>query len=255
METMFYSVMCSFFAKNDKLHLIRLQKKKKELSYEIKKMLRKVLVFTLSAGMTVSMLSGMTLGTIIGTGFEQKDVYADWSLEEEYNTDWYNSNSSEYHIDSAIELAGLAYIVNSGTDDFAYKTVYLDDNIDLGEQQWTPIGNQNNSFSGTFDGQGYEISNMVIDDTGTGDGTGLFGYVNYQEECIATIKNVGVINCDINANCNGGAIAGVVYNSCVYNCYAIGKIVGAGNYTYSYLIHNTGSWYRLTDFTTLDTYT
>jgi hypothetical protein len=59
------------------------------------------------------------------------------------DTDWYdnNPNAAEFTISTAEELAGLAKIVNSGTDDFYFsdQTIRLADDIDLAGKKWTPI--------------------------------------------------------------------------------------------------------------------
>ena len=68
-------------------------------------------------------------------------------------------------------------MVNGGKD-FSGKTVKLTDDIDLGSQEWTPIGDDgyNNLFSGTFDGNGKTISGLQI--TSANDGfVGLFGFI------------------------------------------------------------------------------
>src|SRR5699024_775807 len=64
-----------------------------------------------------------------------------------------------------------------------YENVYLTNDIDLSGKIWTPI----NSFSGTFDGRGYTIKGLTIDDSVETDNNchGLFG-----ETTDATIKNL-----------------------------------------------------------------
>ncbi|MFP4177847.1 MAG: bacterial Ig-like domain-containing protein [Acholeplasmataceae bacterium] len=85
------------------------------------------------------------------------------------DTSWYDGQSSSYTISSAEELAGLAEIVNRETDpdDFDGETITLDDNIDLADAPWTPIGTAHgdpgsagtidSSFKGTFDGDAHTI--------------------------------------------------------------------------------------------------
>lgn len=68
--------------------------------------------------------------------------------------------------------------VNNGNT-FADKKILLETNIDLGKNNsfvWTPIGSNGNYFSGIFDGQGYSISHILLDDTNVLNG--LFGWIN-----------------------------------------------------------------------------
>ena len=59
------------------------------------------------------------------------------------DTSWYvHETESEYHIKTAEELAGLAQLVNAdpGKTNFAGKTIYLDNDIDLSGREWISIG-------------------------------------------------------------------------------------------------------------------
>ena len=78
------------------------------------------------------------------------------------DTTWYENNATatEFEIASGEELAGLAQLVNGGNT-FKGKTIKLAGNINLNGLAWTPIV----EFGGTFDGQGYIISNLYIEGT------------------------------------------------------------------------------------------
>jgi len=87
-----------------------------------------------------------------------------------FDTSWYNDSDTEFVIDTAQELYGLAYI--SKTDNFAGKTVKLGaditDNADITKptRQWVmTIGTSGMPFAGTFDGQGYTISGLYAKTT------------------------------------------------------------------------------------------
>lgn len=71
-----------------------------------------------------------------------------------------------YRISNGAELAYLAQLVNDGND-FSTKTVTLTNNIDLNNKAWTPIGNSDSVFAGTFDGNGHTISGLYINITGS----------------------------------------------------------------------------------------
>lgn len=86
------------------------------------------------------------------------------------DTSWYvgHETDTEYHITTAEQLAGLAQLVNAdpGTTNFAGKTFYLENDLDLSGHEWISIGTvlggdcPEYSFCGVFDGQGHVISNL-----------------------------------------------------------------------------------------------
>ena len=81
---------------------------------------------------------------------------------------------SPYLIEDVDDLKKLAEKVNGGT---TYEKTYfkLTANIDLNnEPNWTPIGKSGLPFQGTFDGYGYQITNLKI--SNGGQYAGLFGY-------------------------------------------------------------------------------
>ncbi len=137
------------------------------------------------------------------------------------DTTWYDPEAAELTIDSAKGLAYLAQLVNSGVDNFEGKTVKLADNIDLSEYaNWTPIGQsfmptgagsyKEVPFLGTFDGQGYTISNLTI--TGDTDYAGLFGCIGYK------VGNFTLENVKVSGDTYvGGAIGKVWWDTVVKN--------------------------------------
>ncbi len=104
-------------------------------------------------------------------------------------------------ISTATQLQYLARHVNAGQD-MSGKTFVLTKDIDLsGITNWTAIGNNDNYFAGTFDGQGYTISNMNLDKTIASDGTGdnlvaLFGKAS------GTVKNFTLKDANIKTENN-----------------------------------------------------
>lgn len=82
------------------------------------------------------------------------------------------------------------------------KHYKLNANINLaGYENWEPIGDSASPFRGTFDGNGYKITNLKIYRPGY---IGLFG----STEQIATIMNVILENVDITGQKYVGALAG-----------------------------------------------
>lgn len=105
------------------------------------------------------------------------------------------TSSSPYQISNAAQLAYMAYLVNSNTT-YRNKYYQLTADIDLSAHYWYPIGKENYSFNGTFDGQYHTITNMTINNTVTGMGVkhlGLFGYIG-KYNLTVTIKNLFINN-------------------------------------------------------------
>ena len=128
------------------------------------------------------------------------------------DTSWYNDNDTEFTLNSAEALAGLATLVESGNN-LAGKTFKLDADIDLASIPFNPIGHYKNglSFNGTFDGQGHTISNMYEQSDldawqYEGEYYGLFAYT-----VGATIKNVTIADAYVSSGRNEAA--GVVGNA------------------------------------------
>lgn len=102
--------------------------------------------------------------------------------------------------------------------------------IDLsGVESYEPIGDYSTEddssvFSGTYDGGGFEISNLNIN-KGSVDYIALFGRTNE-----ATIENVGLRNVEIIGGANVGALVGWNQNSVISNSYSTGNIEGQGKW-------------------------
>ena len=172
-----------------------------------------------------------------------------------------------YQISTAAELAWFRDQVNSGNNTISAT---LTDNIDLSnfchakdgtkyteEVSWTPIGNSDNMYQGTFDGNGKTISNLYINatywDIGITLFTGFFGYtdaggsiknitfdnakvksvddyytgilVGIAASCIENIKTLA--NCSVEGKDNVGGIAGEA-NGNIGNCENHAMVNGAG---------------------------
>ena len=171
-----------------------------------------------------------------------------WTDEGRYDTTWYTggnitlygdgSESNPYKISTAAQLAGLSYLVYSGTGYveasnyfFAGKHFIQITNIDLSDYYWQPIGieydrSENsvyNYFSGNYDGGNFTISGVF---TRTGDNNaysyqGLFGYVES-----SIIQNVRIENSNIQGNEYVGGVAGYTSNTDIANCISYGSITG-----------------------------
>lgn len=119
-----------------------------------------------------------------------------WS--DHADTDWYDSSITEFTLTTAAQLAGLAKLVNSGTN-FSGKTVKLGADIDLLAYQWDPIGNSSYGFQGTFDGQNYTVKGMYADCSYSG----LFGLIHS-----TTVKNLTLEDSYVTGSEKVGGIVG-----------------------------------------------
>ena len=157
---------------------------------------------------------------------------------------WYveDPDATEFVLSSAEDLAGLAAIVNGTAtnetstyalrattiqDDFAGKTIKLASNIDLAGKSWTPIGNWDVPFAGTFDGNGYTISNLYINDA-AGKGLGFFGVA-----ANATIQNVNLHNVKVNGYSMVAGLVGAAYPAIISNCHVSGNVNIVSDWAYA----------------------
>ena len=159
----------------------------------------------------------------------------------EADTNWYDTNlwADEYVISTADELAGLAVIANT-EHQFGGKTVKLGADIDLENQEWTPIGIWDDSsdfpecFSGVFDGQGHTISNLYISNDSLSY-VGLFGFASEATISNLTLVNVNVTgtNTDSEYGIDVGALVGFFdggsapEQTIITNCSVIGGTVSS----------------------------
>ena len=164
------------------------------------------------------------------------------------DTSWYDENETKFHLQTAKQLAGMAKLVNDDTANFKDKTVYLDNDLDLGGHEWISIGDGANtdrgSFQGVFDGQSHVIYNLYSheglksenkDNNNNLYRNGLFGSI-YN----ATVKNLGIENADIVIPMNDtstygkGILVDWMTDSTINNCYTTGSITG-GSYIEKYI--------------------
>lgn len=102
-------------------------------------------------------------------------VEAYWTDPEIRDLTWYNTTDSEFTLTDPHELGGLSALVSGldelEADDFEGKTITIAADMDLTMYKWRPIGAQVNSvwyFQGTFEGNGYAITNMnTAEDNGS----------------------------------------------------------------------------------------
>jgi len=130
-----------------------------------------------------------------------------------------------YQIGTADQLIEFAGIVNGGENG---ANAVLTSDIDMTGKAWTPIGDNDHRYIGTFDGQYHTIDNLVYNNTDNSN-IGIFGVVN--GGCV--IKNlIAGSNNNIKAKSNVGGIIGFSNGSgwvTLQNVGHEGYVEGTGN--------------------------
>lgn len=131
----------------------------------------------------------------------------------------YDSNTRTITIYSGEGLKVAADEVNSGNTDI---NITLDNDIDLSDIDWTPIGTYDNPYTGTFDGGNHTISGLTV--TGSDQWAGLFGYIDN----VGTVKNVVLENVQITSDNQYAYVGGVAGYSegNIENCSVSGSVSG-----------------------------
>ena len=174
---------------------------------------------------------------------EKESYIEDYSVWDgtstESITNGTGSESDPYLIESAAQLAGLAYNINNN-DNYEYKGKYfkLMKDIDLASKPWTPIGNSTHFPHLRLDGNGKSIINLKVD---VGDGyAGLFYWLSGTSSTEkSVVRNLTIRNADVKT---GGRDAGVIVgftsfldiidcrvDGSVTSAYCAGGIVGSGD--------------------------
>jgi hypothetical protein len=145
--------------------------------------------------------------------------------------------NNPYQIADANDLLDLG-----GTTTDYDKCFILTADIDMGGQVFTTAiiavdtssdyDFQGTAFTGTFDGNGYKITNFAIDG-GSNKYLGLFGYINTG----SSVKNLGLENCAVSGGSGssltgpayvGGLVGHIEYGS-ISDCYSTGSVSGSSD--------------------------
>ena len=141
------------------------------------------------------------------------------------------TESDPYQISNGAELAYLAQQVNGGTT-YADSFFTLTADIDLNNQAWTPIGNENGfdvklAFSGTFNGDGYTVSGLNVPDTYC---PGLFGQISISAAVQNLIVKGSVTGGDEAFEIWGEAAGVAAYNDgYIQNCGFYGTVTDSSD--------------------------
>ncbi|MBP3413559.1 MAG: hypothetical protein J6K89_09905, partial [Oscillospiraceae bacterium] len=142
---------------------------------------------------------------------------------------WQNTTTlpKDLVLTTAAQLRLVAHMVNRGIDNFSGKTIRLGRDIDLDSREWTPIGgngisdSSSSSFKGTFDGQGYSVSNLKIS-------TGYYYVGFFGSVSGGTIRNFGINSGSVKGANKTGGLAGHASGT-ISNCYSRATVNGTTN--------------------------
>jgi hypothetical protein len=132
--------------------------------------------------------------------------------------DWYDLDAIRDNLNRNYILMNNLDSATSGYDELASPTA----NEGKG---WEPIGTWTpesswTGFMGTFDGQGYEIRDLLVNHPGT-TGVGLFGFIDDG----GVIQNLGMANATVTGYSYVGSMIGLSFGT-VSNSYSAGSVTG-----------------------------
>ena len=173
-----------------------------------------------------------------------------------------SSAGGVYQIGTKDDLKAFRDLVNSGSTNV---NAVLTANINLGGEEWMPIGLGEKPYAGHFDGQGYTISGLSLTKS-YGDGQ---EFTNTTPSLFGHIKGAGIRNLTVSGTITSygtatnmsdmgygyatGMVVGFMTDSIIYNCYGsgtiacenlyIGGLVGVANHS---IMINCGSSVTIT---------
>ena len=141
-----------------------------------------------------------------------------------------------YDLDAVRENLTGSYILMNDLDSGTAGYEELAGPNANGGAGWEPIGTRAQlelPFTGSFDGQGYEIRDLFINRPDYNYDVGLFGSINKAGRT-PVVKNVGAVDFTVVGMDDVGGLVGFLRYGTVSNCYCTGDItatskVGASN--------------------------
>jgi trimeric autotransporter adhesin len=140
-----------------------------------------------------------------------------------------------YDLDAIRDNLGDSYILMNDLDSTSAGYEELAAATANGGKGWEPIGSlfvdpvsfyivdPVDPFTGSLDGQGYEIRDLFINRPDE-DGVGLFGCVDGR----GVVKNLGMVNVAAVGDAYVGGLVGANYEGTVSNSYSTGSVAGDG---------------------------
>ncbi|MBR1548354.1 MAG: hypothetical protein IJ637_06485 [Prevotella sp.] len=142
---------------------------------------------------------------------------------------WYDGSKTELYVYTGAQLKGLADLVNNDSITFEGKTICLMDDIDMGYNEWIPIGNARiwnpRTFMGTFDGGEHKITRLMVRTRETDNFRNL-GYGFFGSTKDAEVRNLSI---DVDVNLREASPSGY---------YRVGGLVASGSCNAKHIFAN-----------------
>ena len=142
-----------------------------------------------------------------------------YNITLNYDPGYTEVSEGNYTVDNEKGLRNLAKLVNSNGGKTLINITLTGDITLTGE--WTPIGNYENRYTGTFDGNGHTITGLTVNQKERGN-VGLIGYLGSGGK----VQNLTLENVNLNGNLYVGGVVGYSNNGTVTACTASGSING-----------------------------
>ena len=176
-----------------------------------------------------NVVPGYTITKLQANGTEERNLSAAitpeagkfYNITLDKNKGYTDDGQSNYTVTTADGLMNVAELVNGGKTDI---NITLDTDLDLTGKEWTPIGNYEKQYTGTFNGGGHTITGLTV--TGSDQYVGLFGHIGSG----GTVKDVTLEEVKIESNNDMSAVGGVAGRSygTLENCSVSGSVSGSG---------------------------
>jgi len=128
--------------------------------------------------------------------------------------DWHDLDAVRDNVDGEFLLMNDLDSTTAGYEELAGPTANEG-------QGWQPIGVWPDPFTGSFDGQGFEIRDLFIDRP-VEEHVGLFSFV----ETGAVIVGVALIDVDVTGDTYVGGLVGHIHDGSLTNCHSTGSVAG-----------------------------
>ena len=174
-----------------------------------------------------NVVPGYTITKLQANGTEERKLSAAitpeagsyYNITLNYDLGYTEVSEGNYTVDNEKGLRNLAKLVNSNGGKTLINITLTGDITLTGE--WTPIGNYENRYTGTFDGNGHTITGLTVNQKERGN-VGLIGYLGSGGK----VQNLTLENVKLNGNLYVGGVVGYSNNGTVTACTASGSING-----------------------------
>lgn len=140
-----------------------------------------------------------------------------YNITLNYDPGYTEVSEGNYTVNNEKGLKNLAELVNNGATDI---NITLTGDINL-TGEWTPIGNYEQKYTGTFDGNGKTITGLTFNQPETNN-VGLIGRLGEN----GIVQDVKLDKVNIKANNNVGGIVGGNNGGSIIGCSVSGDISG-----------------------------